>query len=243
MQKRTFEMGEDRVEIEDTLYDGQNVRLLLVNRTRESATYNEKSRRNELVFRYMKELDRVYELIPEARDTLLLGGAGFSFPKHYIASYPERRMDVVELNGYMYDLALDYFYLDELYRDYGPHLDGRLNIFIEDGNRYLKRNRKTYDVIINDAYTGNVADQGLLQDESTGNIRRSLKEGGFYAVNLITALKGFYAIQGMIAIKTLKRHFPYVGCFPCTPEEDPMDLQNCLLLASDHDYEWEIPSI
>ncbi|MBO6149303.1 MAG: fused MFS/spermidine synthase [Lachnospiraceae bacterium] len=233
----TFE-GEDNVMVQDCLYGGESVRLLLVNGTRESATYLLPGKRNEMVFNYMKHLNQVYEIVKGGCDTLLLGGAGFAYPKYYISHYPKSRMDVVELNSYMYELAMEYFFLKDLYRDYDLENNGRLQVFIEDGSQYLVRNEKHYDVIINDAYHGIEPDKGLISEDTTREIRRGLKMGGVYVANIITALKGSGAILGQKTMEVFKAVFPYVEAHPCEPNRNPTESQNIMFVASDKKFEW-----
>ncbi|MBQ7680459.1 MAG: hypothetical protein IJT34_11490, partial [Butyrivibrio sp.] len=90
---------------------------------------------------------------------LLIGAAGCSLVKYFIAHYPEGRMDVVELHREMIEAARMYFYLGELEENLQvAHMD-RLRIYISDGMKYLDRfvaqgKQPRYDMIINDAYIG-----------------------------------------------------------------------------------------
>ena len=199
--------GKEHVIVRETTDTLPPVRQLLVNNVRESAAYVSAERKNELVFTYMKSFARIFDaLAPAAKETLLFGGAGFSFPRFYISRYPDKRMDVVEIRRYMFDLAVRYFFLDDLYEEYALNVSRRLQIFIEDANDFLKKNRAQYDVIINDAYVGNVPDQGLLSDKSARLIRGALRFGGFYIVNLITAPTGYHSMPGVMAQAVLKIH-------------------------------------
>ena len=108
--------GNNDLEVVEKTEDGEAIRLLLVNGARESATYTDKAHRNDLVFRYAVGFNDVFEINKNLKDCLLLGGAGFSYPKYFISSFPEKTLDVVEIDEVMVNVAFKYFYLDELIR-------------------------------------------------------------------------------------------------------------------------------
>ena len=196
--------GYGRIVIREQVEDGKPVRILLVNDARESGTYTKKSKRNDLYFRYTHAFNRIFEVNYDIHDTLLIGGAGFSYPKYYISHFPDKRMDVVEINPKMVELAMKYFYLDELYDKYELDKNNRLHIYISDGSTYLEKTEKKYDAIINDAYIGSTLDRSLLTSHLTELVRRRLSGGGVYVINIITALVGDEAKPGITAQETLK---------------------------------------
>ena len=59
----------------------------------ESATFTDESKVNELVFDYTKFYDLMFNANIEINNTLLIGGAGYSYPKYYISHYPNKTMD------------------------------------------------------------------------------------------------------------------------------------------------------
>ena len=166
------ETGYGRIEVKEVIEKNELLRLLLVDDTRESAVYMEEGRHFDLVFKYTQDFAIPLHRRPEITNTLLLGGAGFSFPKYYIHYFPEKHIDVVEFNPQMYQLALQYFYLDELYREHSLTEDRRLEVFIEDANDYLRRTDRTYDLIINDAYVSNRMDDDLLKDRQVRAVKK-----------------------------------------------------------------------
>ena len=142
-------------------------------------------------------------------------------------------MDGVEVDPKLVDLAMKYFYLDELYETYRLHESDRLQIIISDGEEYLLHCNKRYDAIFNDAYHGSTSDAGLLKEQGVRAIKKSLKHDGVYALNLITALSGSLSMRGVMAEATLKQHFRNVHVFPCTTGRKPDENQNCVIVATD----------
>lgn len=231
--------GYGKIVVRENIEDGKPVRILLVNDARESGTYMKKGKRNELLFRYTHAFNRIFEVNENIHDTLLIGGAGFSYPKYYISHFPDKRMDVVELNPKMVELAMKYFYLDELYDKYELDKNDRLHIYTTDGSTYLRRTEKKYDAIINDAYIGNVQDKGLMTSSQTELVRTRLSGGGVYVINIITALVGSDAKPGITAQETLKKYFSNTVFTRVRRDIDPKERQNCIIIASDR----EIPPL
>lgn len=230
------EPGYGRIEVKEVIENNELLRLLLVDDTRESAVYMEEGRHYDLVFKYTQDFAIPLHRRPGIKQTLMLGGAGFSFPKYYIHNYPDKHIDVVEFNPGMYQLALHYFYLDDLYREYNLTEDRRLEVFIEDANDYLKRTDRTYDLIINDAYVSNRMDDDLLKDRQVRNIKKCLNPGGIYIINLITAVKGPRSMPGILEYEILKRNFKNTDMFACKKECGPLERQNMILIGTDGDW-------
>ena len=61
--------GNNDLEIVDKTEEGESIRLLLVNGARESATYNQKEHRNDLVFQYSICFNDVFNLNRELNTT------------------------------------------------------------------------------------------------------------------------------------------------------------------------------
>ena len=225
--------GYGRIEVVEHMEDGKLVRILYVNDCRESGTYTKKGRRNDLLFRYTHVFNRIFEVNDNIHDTLMLGGAGFSYPKYYISHFPDKKMDVVEINPKMVELAMKYFYLDELYDKYELDQNDRLHIYLADANDYLANTKKKYDAIINDAYIGSVQDPGLMTSRQTELVRERLNGGGVYVINIITALVGEEAKPGIEAQDILRKYFANTVFTRVRRDIEPEERQNCVLIASD----------
>ena len=96
-----------------------------------------------------------------------------------------------------------------------------------------------YDLIINDAYIGNVLDRGLCSEKGVRQIHSALKDGGLYCLNIITAVTGYLSMPGLLETEIVSGYFKNVRLLQSEPRRDPSHRQNCLLLAS----EAELPDI
>ena len=117
--------------------DGRAVRLLLVGRSVQSATYVDEEYRAEPVFDYYLAFDLMFDAKPDIARVLMVGGGGYAYPKHIIATRPEVHMDVVEIDPAITRIALTDFYLAEYLSDFpfgGTYDLGRI---CADGCDYL----------------------------------------------------------------------------------------------------------
>lgn len=220
--------------IRDTNYNGVDTRLYEVNGVRESASFFGK-RKYDLVFDYMKSFQQLIELIPECENVLLIGGAGFSYPKYFISQYPDKFMDVVEMEERSIQIAKKYFFLNDLEEEFHAFSNKRLQIYIDEAVHFLETTRKKYDLIINDAYHSDDPDMGLYTDYVTSLIREHLYYDGVYGANLITGIAGHTAMRGMVVQEMLMNRFNWVDITPCTKGMDPTCMQNCLVTATDRE--------
>ena len=196
-----------KIVVSDEIEDGANVRLLLVNGTRESATYTTPGLRNEPVFEYIRTIRYLLTRYDHIKHALIIGGAGYAFPKFFISHYEDASIDVVENNPEMVDIAKKYFYLDELVEEYRLKETGRLATYIDDGLRYLQTTDRRYDLIVNDAFVGHVADKSLLSDAGCRSIYNALNDRGVYMINAITARTGQGSMPGVMTQETVSRVF------------------------------------
>lgn len=124
--------------------DGDPVRLLEVGGVFESATYLDE-RRFEPTFEYYRAFDHLFEAVPEPRLVLMIGGGGYAYPKHFVASQPHGAMDVVEIDPVITRIAREHFFLGELMERFSTRETGRLNLVTADGRTYLEERAAELD--------------------------------------------------------------------------------------------------
>ncbi len=221
--------GYGNIEVVDSVTEDENIRLLTVNGAIESAMYLSPEQGDELYCEYLNGFNWVFGLREKIRHALLIGGGGFAYPKYYLHHYPDKCIDVVEINQTMVDLAKQYFGLSDLMREYPDSL----GIFVEEGLSFLQSCDRQYDVIFNDAYIGRQFNKGLLSKEGLSEIKRHLEDGGLYVMNVVTAPKGIFSWGGNRLIRHIQKQFRYTLLLPAGDEESEYVRQNCLLFASD----------
>lgn len=216
-------------------WTGGRIRLLDVDTTMQSATYLDEDTWCDLPFMYLRLYDRLFDAMPGARNLLMLGGGGYAYPKHIVAHHPRSRIDVVEIDPTMTQIAYEYFFLDRLMRMYHTKENGRLRIYHTDGLTYLNaciRKGKRYDAILNDCFELQEPSPSLLPVESIHAVSRCLTPGGLYFINVITALEGTLAEPLHRLVANLSDVFAHVYALPCYRE--PSDMRdNVMVIASE----------
>ncbi len=219
--------------------DGDLVRLLEVEGVFESASYIGE-RRFEPTFEYYRAFDHLFEALPEPKRVLMIGGGGYAYPKHFVASQPHGSIDVVEIDPTITRIARKHFYLDELIEEFQTKESGRLNLICADGRAYVqnyaRRGSKPYDAIINDSFSAGEATASLLDDEGLGVVKSCLSSQGLYLINVICDLeedaRDFLELVGI-----LRTRFEHVHVIPC-PDEVFGGVDNNLVIATDGCYEF-----
>jgi len=177
-----------------------------------------------LVLEYARYYHLLKHFKPDFRDTLLIGGAGYTFPNEYLRKYPQAKMDVVEIDPQMTAIAERFFRLEKL-----PNL----NIIHEDGRVYLNRAAaNAYDAVLMDAF-GSLFSVPfhLTTVEAVENISRVLKDDGVVIFNLGGAIKGDAAKFLQAELKTYKTIFPQVYLFKINSDYTDEQLQNLIIVA------------
>lgn len=124
--------------------DGSLVRVLNVGGVLQSATYTDE-RWARCPFAYLRAFDHLFEAtLPAAvrplavSRVLMIGGAGFAYPKQLLIDHPGVALDVVEIDPVMVQIAREHFFLDRLEaRLAAEGRAGDLCIFVEDGEVFL----------------------------------------------------------------------------------------------------------
>ena len=226
-----------RITIEEGLYDDEKVRFYRSSDAFSSGTFTEKDKRYDLVFDYMKKYMEVVDRYPEGKTAYMIGGAAYGIPKYFISHYPDKSMDVVDIDPMAETIAKKYFYLDELIDDYGTD---RLGIYAEDGRIFLENTDKKYDYIFNDAFSGHVPVATLATKEAALTVKEHLTNEGLYLFNVISAQEGKRGYFLSSEIKTLETVFDHVYCFRAYNGEDydPRNDNNFIVVASDRNLDF-----
>ena len=110
---------------------------------------------------------------PAVKNVLIIGGADGGVAKELINYKTIERIDVVERDEALAEVCREYF----------PELacgldDERVNVYIQDGLRFLRSKTDEYDLIINDATDPFGYTEGLFTKEFYGSCYKALKEDG-----------------------------------------------------------------
>jgi spermidine synthase len=156
-------------------------------------------------------------------ESLLIGGAGYSYTNDYLKKYPDAKIDAVEIDPGMTDLARKHFDLVD---------NARLQIIHEDGRTFINRSAKRYDAIFCDAFTSlyTIPFQ-LTTKESVTTMYNLLNDNGLVLVNIISAIEGEEGMFLRAEYATYKSVFPQVWLFPVSAPGNGRLVQNIMLVA------------
>ena len=221
-----------------TKYD-ESIRVLEIEGGAESLSYNSSKRKYDILEgSYMDFYNQCLEANTSSiNNMLLIGGAGYSFPKYVISHYPEKQIDVVEIDEKITEVAKKYFYLDDLIKEYDLENNHRLNLIHDDGRMYVRNNKdKSYDLILNDAFIGESPVATLTTVECIKDIKDCLSENGYYIINIVSAYDGEHSKFIKAEMNTLKKVFKNVYCVDFKNRANPEDVNNSILVATDGDF-------
>lgn len=154
-------------------------KTLQVDRALESYIDNETGKMGS---RYLRYYDLFDYFNKEANTTLMIGGAAYTYPIHYLDKYKNKTIDVVEIDDKMTQVAKEQFGLDTN--------NNRLKTYNQDGRTYLNYSNNKYDTILLDAFKGLNAPFELTTYEAISNAKKILNENGMLITNIISALEG-----------------------------------------------------
>lgn len=229
-----IDTGDNYVRIFNDKYNGEDVRVMNVTGGFSSSNFTDPAKRDELVYSYTQAYNTVFEADKEFTNLMMIGGAGYSYPRYIISHYQDKTMDVVEIDGGITDIAKKYFYLQDFLDEYGSD---RLNLITADGRVYLNETDKKYDVIFNDAFMGDSPARSIATRETVELIHDSLNDGGVYTANFIGNINGSNYNFIRSEIKTISSVFDHVWVQISNANDEGYG--NYIVFASDADYGYD----
>jgi spermidine synthase len=184
-------------------------------------TYDPASKRSESAFTYLLAgLARAYRT--NINDVLCIGlGVGI-VPMDF--AHQGARVDVVEINPAVVPVGERFFGLET----------NKLHLTIDDGRHFLNRCRKSYDVVVLDAFLGDSSPSHLLTREAFTAVKHVLRPGGVLVINTFGDVEPGRDFFTASLNKTLQAVFPgvrihddHIGAmfFVATDRPDPVFLQ------------------
>ena len=219
-----------RIIIAEENHNGENIRYYKQSGAYSSASYTSDKRKYELVFEYLKKYDEMFKF-RDVNEVVMIGGAAYQYPKYYISHYPDKKMDVIEIDPKSTEIAKQYFYLNDLLYDYG---DERLGLYNDDGRIFLKNSKKKYDAVLNDAFSGEVPVGTMATVEAAKTIKDHLKDGGVYMSNVLGAVEGEKGRFLRAEVKTLQQVFKHVYIIAVYEHPKADSYVNWMVAATDN---------
>ena len=212
-----------RVKVFDYMprFENREMRTLQINTENHSSVYLDTLEpANEYINYY--DLASVYN--PDFESVLMLGWAGYTYPRKFLQTYPWKSIDVVEIDPGVTDIAREYFWLVD---------DPLLNIFHEDARVFLNNNEKKYDAILGDAFNSFYSiPYQLTTVEAVKENYDSLADDWVVVLNIISAIEWRKWKFLQSTYKTYSKYFPYIDIYTTSGWYDGTSLTNLILVAS-----------
>lgn len=146
----------------------------------------------------------------EINNALFIGSGAYTLPKHIKNYYPDTVVNVVELDPKLERVAKDYFELNKY----------DIQTTIGDARITLEKDKKTYDLIVGDAYNSFISVPWyLLTKEWNEKVKSRLTPGGIYTIYFIGYLSGENNAFTKSAMRTFQETFPNFYIFSFSPSE------------------------
>lgn len=216
----TLESPYSHITIKDEMFWERETRKLYIDNINHSWMFLDG---DDLYAQYTKAYHLFNSFVPDAKDVMMIGGAAYSFPKSFLKSYPEKNIDVVEIDPMMYELAQEYFFLED---------SPRLTSIEQDARVYLNTTEKKYDAILWDAFGSFFSIPYQLTTLETVQKKHDiLTENGVVILNIINAQDGDASRFLHAQYLTYKQIFPEVFLLPVRNSSSTL-VQNIMLVAA-----------
>jgi len=202
----SFDTGYDRYFLR-TLRDPASGRSLVLltrdDRGAESASFTDTGESYRM--QYYDYYDLGVALHGGVTRALMIGGGTFSYPRLFVAQYPDATIDAVEIDPALYDVAREHFgYAD----------DARIGIFLEDGRTFLNHATGPYDVVFVDAFKSEqTVPWQLTTRETWQRCYDVLASDGMVVMNVIGAPDDARSRFFSALYATIGDVFPHVAAF------------------------------
>jgi hypothetical protein len=145
---------------------------------------------------------------------LFVGGGGYTLPRYLEARYPSARIEVVEIDPRVTEVAQAYL---------GLRRDGAIRTHSRDARQFFLERRPTaaYDVVYGDAFNDVAVPYHLTTREFAAMVRRALAPDGLYLANVIDLHPRGGFVTAYLA--TLAAEFPHVALLVEQRDDGPAD--------------------
>jgi spermidine synthase len=124
---------------------------------------------------YVKVMPLGFTMVEEPKRVLIVGLGGGTLPMFYRKHYPKMKIDVVDLDPDVIDVAKKYFDFKE---------DENMKAYAEDGRKFIEQSKEPYDIIFLDAFSADSIPYALVTREFLQAVRKALTPKGVVVSNL-----------------------------------------------------------
>jgi len=197
------------------------IRVLRFTRNRQSSMYIDAP--FETDFEYPGYFHITMAIKPDAAWTLVIGLGGGTVVKRMWRDYPGMRIDAVELDPMVVDVARRFFELPD---------DERIRVHTDDGRAFLETCTGGYDIALIDAFDEDRVPRPLTTEEFMRALRDRLSPDGAVAYNFIGMARGEKSKPFRSLYRTMRNVWRNVWVFVVNDGVES-EGTNLMLFASD----------
>jgi spermidine synthase len=210
----------NRIWILDGYKNGREVRFMALNGHVNSGMFLDETQK-EQVYPYSTYFLLAEHYNPNFKTALMLGAGAYSFPKLFQDTWPERFLDIVEIDPKLTELSVKHF-------DFRAAISTK--IIHEDARTFLQNSSKNYDVIISDVFTSPIdVPFQMTTKECYQEHFDHLSENGVLILNVLGNWDGDHSAFLKSQCKTANSVFPTVFLFEVEDNADAPYNNNMLI--------------
>jgi spermidine synthase len=189
------------------------VKSLLLDKLQHS--YTDMNNPKNIIYGYEKLFAVLYEYFAEdSRNSLFLGGGGYTLPRYLVDAYSKPKATVVEIDPLVSQVAFAEFDMPEKSSINSVNVDARMFVKNLDG-------KVQYDLVFGDAFSDFSIPYHLTTHEFNQLIKKHLREEGYYVSNVIDQLNTARFLRSFV--RTQRQSFDYVYLFEPERKEELKD--------------------
>lgn len=155
--------------------DGATLRVLQTDRYGFQSAY-QVGKPDEPTLSYVQAFKHTAEAYGRLKSMLMIGGGSYTFPSLIAREQPQARVDVVEIDPAMDQIAAKFFDFHHLPNLWLTHQDGRV---------YLNYNQQKYDLVYIDAFSSLSPPYQLATIQAAQHAKEALSPQGAVIVNVL----------------------------------------------------------
>jgi len=203
--------------------DGSRLRLLITDNSSAQSGFVV-GKPDVIPFEYIQGFKRVADSRGSLDSMLMIGGGAYTFPGLIARQQPNARVDIVEIDPKLDEVATKYF---------GFKQPDNLRLMHQDGRVYLNQNKQAYDLVYVDAFSSLSPPYQLATVEAAHSLKRAVKPDGLAVANVIARPQAddeYFAAT----YRTYKQVFESVKIY-LVQAADEGARQNLLFVMGDHE--------
>lgn len=124
---------------------------------------------------YTRAIPVAFVFVEKPQNVLVVGLGGGTIPGFLRKRFPDMRIDVVEIDPGVVEVAMSHF---------GFREDARMHAYVTDGRQFIERAGRLYDIIFLDAFGADSIPYQLVTREFLAGVRRALTPRGVVIGNI-----------------------------------------------------------